>query len=80
MVGDRVTVTFGAQKFSPVQYHVLDIGPFSMETTVQKGETDEQAMERAYRSLAETARQAFKREMPPFLERVKEAATAAGRR
>jgi hypothetical protein len=76
MVGDKLTVVFGQQKFAPVQYHIIDIGPFTVETTVKPGETDEQAYARAYTFLEAQAKKAFKAALPEFLTSVKEAATA----
>jgi hypothetical protein len=71
------TVTWGMQKLSPVQYQTLDVGPFSMQVTTKPGETPQEAFVRAYDFLAKQAQAVYKREMPAFLERVRESAGAA---
>jgi hypothetical protein len=77
---DEVTVTYGAQKFSPIQFHTLDIGPFTMTTPVGPNETPEEAFGRAYAFLERQARAAFKAVLPEYMERARACGDVARRK
>ena len=79
-MSDTITVTYGAQKFSPVQYQLFDVGPFSMTTTVKPDETPEQAYARAYAFLAGCAKAAFATAKVEFLQRVRDAGESTRKR
>jgi hypothetical protein len=75
--GDLVSVTWGAEKFSPVQYHTFDLGPFSYTTKVRPGETPAEAAQRAYKVCERIARETYVDKRDEFLRNVREAASAA---
>ena len=75
--GDVVTVTMGAEKFAPVQYHSFDIGPFMVSTVRRPGETMEAVRARVMPALREMAREEFEARLPLFLARVRQAGAAA---
>lgn len=77
---DEVTACYGEQKFSPVQYHMFNVGPFFYKTQVRRGETPAEALDRAYRVCVEAARKAYPIARDEFLERVKDSQHAARRR
>jgi hypothetical protein len=74
---DEVTVFFGEQKFSPVQYQSFSVGPFIMKTKVRPGESPEDAMARAYAALEKHARAIWPQARDGFIKSVKDAAKAA---
>jgi hypothetical protein len=73
MEGETITVTFGAQTFSPVQYHKFDVGPFSYTTVIQPGETIQEAYDRAYGWLRKLASQNFIQQRAEFYKYLPEA-------
>lgn len=77
--GDTVTVTWGAEKYAPIQYHNFDVGPFATTTTIRDGETAEEAIDRAKTFLGTVAREEFDKKSAGFPNRVKAAAAAAQR-
>ena len=64
--GDRITITYGKEIYSPVSYNTYEVGPFSIETTVRQGETYEQAFERGYNQLIAIAARAFEHKRKQF--------------
>lgn len=75
--GDQITVTWGAEKYAPIQYNNFDVGPFSTTTTIREGETAEEATDRAKAFLATLAREEFDKKSVGFPSRVRAAAEAA---
>lgn len=75
--GVQVTVTLGAEKFAPVQYHSFDVGPFSLTVTTRKGESIEEAAARGMASLYAVQKRDFEARSKAFLERVRAAALLA---
>lgn len=69
--GTRVTVTLGAQKFSPVQYHTFDVGPYSLEVEVRAGESYRDACHRGLAELKAIAEHEFEEALKLFTARVK---------
>lgn len=59
MAGDLITVTWGEEKFSPVQYHSFAVGPFSITSKLLPGETYEMAYTRLWNHLDNIARTCF---------------------
>lgn len=51
--GESVSITIGAEMYSPVKYHNFEIGPFSATVIVRPGETGADAVQRCYRILLE---------------------------
>jgi hypothetical protein len=73
----KITLTRGLEKFAPVQYHVIDIGPYSVEIEVPDDPNHPEFTRRiqAARIAMETAAKAdFDQRLPEFLERIKKAA------
>jgi hypothetical protein len=77
--GDTIRVTWGPEKFAPVAYHTLDVGPFVFETRIRKGESEAEAFQRAWQFLDRMGRDAYAKQMPAFLERVKQAGMSASK-
>jgi len=75
--GTKLTVTWGPEKFSPVQYQTFDVGPFSTSVTIGAGETGEEAHARAMTWLRKLAVEQFKVQLGDWLARVKDAAAQA---
>jgi len=69
--GDVLTVTWGKETFRPLQYHVLDLGPFSATTRVRPGETMQSAAERAFAELEAIATAEFERKIRAFTGRAR---------
>lgn len=51
--GDQLSITIGAEKYSPVKYRSFDVGPFSATVVVRPDETGADAAMRCYRVLLE---------------------------
>lgn len=68
--GTRVVVTIGMQKFSPVQYHTFDVGPFSLEVEVQD-ESYQDACARGLTELKKIADLEFEEALKLYVARVK---------
>lgn len=75
--GTKLTVTWGREHFSPVQYNGYDIGPFTMEVTVQRGETPLQAERRAMVHMEAMASEEKTLKLKGFLARLSEAGEGA---
>ena len=71
--GSTVTVVWGEEKFTPVpnSYSTFTVGPFSVTTNVQPGETFESARERAMKGLREQAETERQRKCESFLSALK---------
>lgn len=74
---ETLTVTWGAEKFSPVQYQNFDVGPFSVTITSEPGLSLEEAHARALGHLKSVAEAQFEVQLRGFLDRLKQAAAAA---
>lgn len=72
-----MTAFFAPEKYSPVRYHTMELGPFIAKTKVRPGETGFQAMERAYTLCEKWARASWKQKLKEFIERVEEAGQKA---
>jgi len=70
-----LTVTMGAEKFSPIQYHTIDLGPISATVAVP----DDMSFESAHRAVLSELRllqtHQFEVQLADFSERVRKAAT-----
>lgn len=75
--GDEVTVTLGAQKFAPIQYHSFDVGPYVIKTVRFPGESYAGVYARVMPELRAMAQRDYEAALPEHLERVKKAAGAA---
>jgi hypothetical protein len=73
----ELTVTWGREHVQPVQFCGLDLGPFSMTVRVRAGETTQAAASRAFSALDVIAEAEYRRKLPQFLARVREAGLAA---
>lgn len=49
--GDSFTITHGKEVFSPIRFHVYEVGPVSVTCTLRKGEGLDEAYARARRFL-----------------------------
>lgn len=76
-IEEQVTAVFAEQKFSPIQFHFVSLGPYYYRTSVRTGETRETAMARAQKFLDDFARRQWPGVMKEFLERAKEIGSAA---
>ena len=76
--GDTLTVTMGAETFSPVQYHPFTVGPFTATTTIRPGETASDASIRVYDLLSVLFRHEFDMKAREHNDRSHEAAALAG--
>ncbi len=74
---ESVTVTWGKEGFSPVQFHVFEVGPYTATTRLRPGETVEQAVLRVRAKLQRIADADFAEKLPAYLERVRRAADGA---
>jgi hypothetical protein len=72
----KVTITYGQQKFAPVQFHSFDVGPFSCEVEISDDMDANEECKQAYAFLRRQAEEAFKIQLQEFLPRVREAAAA----
>jgi hypothetical protein len=75
-----VTVTWGEQLIAPIQFNNFKIGPFSMTTEIRPGESEEQAMARAYAACAAFARSTYKEKFAAFKEAYQAANAVVGGR
>jgi hypothetical protein len=73
----RVTATWGPFKFSPVRFETLDVGPFSATVDVRPGESEEDALVRAYEACERAARKVYPQALASFLELSRQARDAA---
>jgi len=71
-----VTVLYGKETFTPKPYNTFEIGPFSMTTSIQPGESIQQACDRVYGKLRDFANIEFARKLKDFVDRLKLAADA----
>jgi hypothetical protein len=71
----EITVTWGREHVSPIQFCGMDIGPFSATVRLREGETPRQAFDRTMAMLDEWAQDEYRRKLPAFLARVREIAT-----
>jgi hypothetical protein len=55
-----VTVTVGEQKFSPIQFNVFTVGPFTATVVVREGEDVQEVMTKVRESLLDYAREEYK--------------------
>lgn len=69
---DEITVFWGAEKFSPIQYNTIEIGPFIYKTKPRPGETVEDAFKRAHDFLESIASRAFEVKKRGFKRRYRE--------
>lgn len=72
---DKITVYWGMEKLSPIQYQPFEFGGFHYTTSIREGETEEQAFERAYTFLDNMAKKQFPSKLKDFKERLREAYT-----
>ena len=66
---DRITVTWGMEKHSPLRFESLEYGGFFYSTKIKDGETPEQAFERAYAFLQNLARKHFSAAVDDYTQR-----------
>ena len=69
-VGDTVTVTWGEEMFSPVQYNNFRVGPFMATTKIRVGETAFTASRRALFELSKLAEVEFETKATAYLQRL----------
>jgi hypothetical protein len=72
-VGTLVTVTWGEETFSPVQYNSFRIGGHSVTLAVEEGETLLDTWKRGWAMLEEAAEIQFTDKVSGFADRIKRA-------
>ena len=65
-VGEEVTVTWGADKYQPVQFNVIETPSFTRTTKVRAGETATDAMRRALSDCEKLAQEYFDKKLAMF--------------
>lgn len=68
--GTEITVTWGEETFSPVQYNSFRIGGHSIKVTVQPGETALDAFKRGWGILEQAAQVMFDDKLNGFRDRL----------
>jgi len=69
--GDEVTVCYGVDKYSPVQYNNFEHGPFFVKTKVRAGETHGDAGARAWNAALGLAKGSYPGKAQEYLENLK---------
>jgi hypothetical protein len=72
ITGESITISFGKETFSPVQYHSFTFGELFYRANVREGETPEQAFERGWKFLESCAIKQFKAKRDGFWQRYRE--------
>lgn len=68
--GTVIRVTSGLEKYSPIQFHTLDIGGNFIDITVRKGETVADAWRRGFTVLEYMIAQEFQAKLPAYADRI----------
>ena len=68
-----ITVNYGEELYSPVQYQTFRVGGHSLQVTPRAGETVRQAFERGRLLLQELADKEFDHRLRTFRDRVSKA-------
>ena len=71
-----LTVTWGGEKFSPIQYQTVDVGPITATVEVPEGMSAESAHRAVLSELRMLMAAQFEMQIEDFKERVRAAATA----
>ena len=71
--GTTIRVTYGAEKFSPIQFHTFDVGGGFIDVQIRPGETPLDAWRRGYDILRQMTAAEFKAKLPDYAKRVTEA-------
>lgn len=71
-----LTVTWGGEKFSPIQYQTVDVGPISATVEVPDGMSAESAHRAVLSELRLLMDSQFEMQIDDFKERVRKAAAA----
>lgn len=74
--GTQLTVHWGREHIQPMKFQGMDLGPFSMEVVVHKGETPFEASRRAMRHMNQMAEAELGTKLPRFIQRCKGAAVS----
>lgn len=72
--GDTVTLTRGAESFSPLEYQSFDVGPFAVTVRLRDGESHDCAVARGTAVLDEIARREYEAAVTRFESRVEDLA------
>ncbi len=67
----ELEVTWGGERFSPVQYHTFDVGPISVRIRPAPDELVNQVYRRAYEMVDRYGNQMFQKKLNDHLERVR---------
>lgn len=68
--GTEITLAWGEETFSPVQYNSFRVGGHSIKVIVQPGESAQDACIRAWKILEEAADMMFKAKLAGFADRL----------
>jgi len=77
--GDTITLSMGAETFSPVKYNPFVVGPFQVTIAVRKGETTSDALLRGKKVLHSIFREAFEAVSRGHNDRIHESSEVANR-
>lgn len=77
--GASVTVTYGEEVFSPVQYQSFRVGPFSITRTVRSDETAESVYASIEEELQQMSNRQFELRLRSFKERIEKTSGKGGR-
>ena len=66
---ETITVSFGEERFAPVQYESFTFGGIYYKTQVREGETPDQAFDRAWNFVNECAKRQFVAKRDGFWDR-----------
>lgn len=69
--GDEVTVYYGTEKYSPVQYNTFEHGPFFVKVKVGPGESHADAATRAWNAAAAAAAATYPVKEQAFLDNLR---------
>lgn len=68
-IQERLTVSSGREVYAPIPYHSFEVGPITMETALQDGESPADGAARCHTILAEAMQNQFTEKMVGFFER-----------
>ncbi len=71
-IGDAITITLGAETFSPVKYFTFTVGPISGTTIVMPGESSDEAYLRLSSNLLAMFECEFATKCEQFLDRLRD--------
>lgn len=74
----ELEVTWGGEKFSPINFHFFDVGPITVRIKPEPHEKVNEAYRRAYELINRYGQLQFQNKLKDYLERIKLVAAAVG--